>query len=208
MLTDLEAAKLCQAVYAGQGATFSGWLDQNGITVGLLYRGSDAVVVFRGTADGEDWLRDVEALPQGTPDLGFVHAGFFEGMREFYNKNKWLLTGNVTLTGHSLGAARAVLMAGLMAADGKKPARVALFGCPRPGGSKLMSLVRSTGAVITSYCNWEDPVPEVPYLPWVYTHLVDPPTSVQAPKKCAVDVEDHFIIHYVEAMQAREVTHG
>lgn len=199
MLTDLRAAQLCQAVYAGQSG-FDHWFEADGIIAGLVRQNDDVTIVFRGTDCAEDWLRDLDAVPVETLRLGTVHAGFYAGMDLFLSEVGMYLTGHVAVTGHSLGAARAAILAGLMTAGGHPPAKLTLFGCPRPGGGLLADIVTHGSTVIASYRNREDPVPEVPYLPGVYQHIVDP-TPIQSPDWHLVNVEDHYIAEYVAALQ-------
>lgn len=200
-LSDLEAAELCQKAYDGHPEDWFEFVTVNGIAAGVIQRDGGTIVAFRGSANKEDWLRDLDERPEDHPDLGKVHAGFLEGMEAAYNVLLPLLRGQqVQLTGHSLGAAHACLLAGLLAARGRSPARLALFGCPRPGFDRLRDLVLGAVPDITSYRNREDPVPLVPYLMGLYHHVVEP-MAVRSRENDIGPVDDHFIAHYVDAMR-------
>lgn len=199
MLTDLAAAKLCQAVYAGNSSIWDKWIEAGGITVGIKQDAVCTIVVFRGSANGEDWLRDLDEFPEEHPILGHVHSGFLEGMDAFYAVLRPFLHGNVYLTGHSLGAAHACILAGLMR-DYPLLQRVILFGCPRPGFAHLKRLVTAVCGSIASYRNRSDPVPEVPYLLGLYKHVVEP-TQLMSPTDPFNPALEHSIDLYVQALQ-------
>ncbi len=89
-------------------------------------------MVFRGSITLQDWIDDLRALPIPTR-IGHVHAGFFSDMEKIWREIKPMLTQPVVVTGHSLGAARASVLCGLMKSDGVIPARRVVFGEPKPG---------------------------------------------------------------------------
>jgi len=101
------------------------------------------IIVFRGSKTLEDWLRDFDALenPITDDDLGPCHPGFLAGIRESWQKIKPLISNNTIITGHSLGAARATILTAIMILDNVIPIQRIVFGEPRPGGSKLASIV-------------------------------------------------------------------
>ncbi|SIO38681.1 Lipase (class 3) [Bradyrhizobium erythrophlei] len=85
------------------------------------------------------------------------------------------LTGQpVIVTGHSLGAARAAVMCGLMVADGAAPAARVVFGEPKPGLMDFAERIKDVPA--RSYRNGDalhhDLVTDVPFSfpPLQYVH--------------------------------------
>lgn len=139
-----------------------------------------AVVSFRGTADVEDWLADLDAVPTGyLPVGGFgqVHAGFqdvYELVRKSIAANLATATAGcdeILITGHSLGAALAVLAAPdifrSMPPNTIEP-RLITFAGPRVG---LTDFVDAFNAAIEScfrVVNFLDIVPYVPPTPYVH----------------------------------------
>jgi hypothetical protein len=73
-----------------------------------------ALLVFRGTSNPGQWLRDVQILPVPHP-WGLVHAGFLSGVGAVENALRELDAAasgkHVWVTGHSLGGALAVIAA-------------------------------------------------------------------------------------------------
>ncbi len=90
------------------------------------------VVIFRGSVIFLDWVRDGRALATPTR-IGHVHAGFFAGMEKMWAEARPILTQSVIVCGHSLGAARAAILTGLMVADGMAPIARVVFGEPKAG---------------------------------------------------------------------------
>lgn len=173
-----DLAGLCAALYD----SLEGWdhLSQIGDVVVAHKRVGDTdCVIFRGSQTTEDWLRDLAALPLTyTAHLGFVHGGFYRYMAEaLIEVLGWKLAApRLVLTGHSLGGARALILAAQIAAllPEVPVAEVVTFGAPRPGFFKLTKLARTWP--VTEYRNCRDPVPTVP----VVIPIIFPFSSVVA----------------------------
>ncbi|WP_020108180.1 lipase family protein [Nocardia sp. 348MFTsu5.1] len=140
-----------------------------------------AFVSFRGTQHLEEWVRNVDAEPQEyipIPGFGKVHEGFQATYHLVRNSIAANLAAACTdcdqilLTGHSLGAALAVLAApdifSNMPPNTLEP-RLITFAGPRVG---LNDFVTSFNTAIEScyrVVNFLDIVPHVPLAP--YTHV-------------------------------------
>ncbi|MDT5319685.1 MAG: triacylglycerol lipase [Mycobacterium sp.] len=139
-----------------------------------------AFVSFRGTQDLADWLQDFDAVPENyAPIAGFgqVHDGF----QDVYQLVRGNIAANLTtacadcdqilVTGHSLGAALAVLAApdivSKMPPNTIEP-RLITFAGPRVG---LPDFATAFNAAIEScfrVVNFLDIVPHVPPAPYVH----------------------------------------
>jgi predicted lipase len=172
-VSDADLAKVCADLYdAPAGAP--GTYEVQGIVFSVAEVAGTMVVCFRGSLSREDWLDDFNALPVFDNDIGFVHRGFYEGMRAAFAAIEPLLgTKPILVTGHSLGGARARIFAGLAIAARLPLARVVTFGAPRPGFINLRRLIEKTGVPHVSYRNRNDPVPlvpiPIPFFPWEHT---------------------------------------
>ncbi|MBV8180701.1 MAG: lipase family protein [Mycobacterium sp.] len=139
-----------------------------------------AFVSFRGTSDVEDWLADLDAVPDDyLPVAGFgqVHAGFqdvYELVRNGIAANLAAATAGcdqILITGHSLGAALAVLAAPDVfrkMPPNKIEPRLITFAGPRVG---LTDFADTFNAAIEScfrVVNFLDVVPYVPPAPYVH----------------------------------------
>jgi hypothetical protein len=163
---------------------------------------------FRGSVTFLDWLRDFQGLMILDPQLGGVEEGFMAGMRDVFahvvDEIKSPNRKALYLTGHSLGAARALLLGGLIAQYPDVLHSVVTFGSPRPGGQKLKDILRPVE--IASYRNGTDPVPDVPlYIPEFEPYL-HPRQMIQL--NCPPDADDpwgtvapHHIQYYVRALE-------
>lgn len=149
MISDLRAAEFCAALYGmptARPVEFDKIDDGDGDGVVWAIAREDDVdtVVLRGSVTPEDWLRDSFATPYRDPTLGPVHHGFYLGMRNVWSDVVGLLRPDARLvvTGHSLGAARAAILAGVALGNGTPVAARIVFGEPKPGFRPLADFCR------------------------------------------------------------------
>lgn len=200
--TDLALARVCEEAYANTGKWDHAWAFDGTTVFHRVSAGVD-VIVFRGTCTPEDWIRDAEAFPVWDARLGFVHGGFLCGMSAALEAIAVLGSSCLVLTGHSLGGARARILAALLAIAGKPAVRCTVFGSPRPGFANLARVLQKSGTPLASYRNRNDPVPLVPYLGGLYVHP-DAWTAVDsAPGAQDLDpLRDHSIALYIASLTA------
>lgn len=174
-MTDLELVRAAADTYDPAASWDRVW---NADGVWMFYR--PTVLAFRGSKTPEDWIRDLGALPSYESDIGFVESGFMLGMRgalrewrrEYPSVRPWI-------TGHSLGGARAALLAALLVhADFALPQALVTFGAPRPGFFKLRRVLRRGKFPMRAYQNDGDPVPALPPHVCKIMPYIHPETSV------------------------------
>jgi predicted lipase len=177
MPNDAAIVALCAEIY--QPTAIAGAFDyyDAGIDDGICWAvkrldGFD-VVIFRGSVTRQDWLRDVQALAMPSR-IGHVHSGFYAGIEHMWADLRPILSQPAIITGHSLGAARADVLAALMAVDGVPPVARVVFGEPKPGLLDFAKLI--TGIPGRSYRNGDnthhDLITDVPFSfpPEQYVH--------------------------------------
>jgi triacylglycerol lipase len=178
----LECAKLSTAVYmpdqgaaaaAAAGCGSVDFIDNWGTQATILNRPDSILVVFRGTTY-EDIPADFKCRMKST-DYGYVHRGFLAYARAafFYLSPVFETWGPKPLifTGHSLGAAAAVIAAAHYANLGHEIAAVYTFGCPRVGNDEFCDYAQDAfGENHFRHVNGHDGVPLLP--PWLvkYRH--------------------------------------
>ena len=125
------------------------------------------IVAFEGTYDPIGWLLDFAAIPTHPmmlhSDLGLVHAGFFAPAQAAMPKLAFAI-GNApyAMSGHSRGAAFALLCGALMIASGARPPlKIGAFAPPRVGSDLFVKI--ATSVPFCAYKFGDDPVPEVPF---------------------------------------------
>ncbi|AET95074.1 putative lipase (plasmid) [Burkholderia sp. YI23] len=141
------------------------------------YRATDgmAIVAFRGTQPDEvsDLATDLHAnrLPW-KPGMGKVHAGFAKAASSLETAVRaWLAEEGaarqrLVLTGHSLGAAIATLLATVF-----QPTELITLGSPRVGDAAFAACFG--GLEVTRLVDCCDVVTELPPEGAAYTHIVD-----------------------------------
>ena len=164
MITDLYLARLCQSAY-DPGASWDSRWTQKSVYVYCRKVVNTYAIVFRGSDNLTDWLDNLKGWPSHHKDLGFCHTGFLEDMDVVVGEVLALVNGHpIVITGHSLGAARALILGALLTVLGVKPQSIVVFGSPRPGAGKLKKVLLDGGFPIRSYRNRSDPVCDVPYV--------------------------------------------
>ena len=172
--------------------------------------GAFAVLVFRGTNALQDWLTNLKATPVEWPVGGEVHEGFKEAIDLVWDEvGKFL--DSVTLpmfyTGHSLGAALAIL-----AASRRAPRAVYTFGSPLIGdqefgatlpGSGVYRVVNNLDAVTTVPDTDFDPVGELHYITHDGGMLVNPDDGTVAKDRLKRDrlrfFSSDWLRHFTDA---------
>ena len=133
-------------------------------------RDGAVMVAFRGTETPEEWLCDFEAVPTGCQLAtgGTVHEGFqkvYEVVRDSaIGGAKAALSqgGQLLVTGHSLGAALALLFADDAFSSITKSVRVCTFAGPRVGLDDFVKKYNQNLPDTARVVNRWDIVPNVP----------------------------------------------
>lgn len=139
-----------------------------------------AFLSFRGSSDVADWLADFDAIPTNylpVTNFGEVHAGFqdvYECIRASLAASLATATtgcDQILVTGHSLGAALAVLaapdIAKAMPPNTIEP-RLVTFGGPRVGLPDFAGAFNAAIECCFRVVNFLDIVPLVPPAPYLH----------------------------------------
>jgi pimeloyl-ACP methyl ester carboxylesterase len=165
--------KLCQAnidLYAAPTP-----LQIEGVVYSIQTIGDVWVITLRGSITLMDWWRDFKWIPLRDDQLGYVHSGFFEGMRALFQHLITVIPAGamIVITGHSLGGARARDLAALFLVNGYKVLQLVTFGSPKPGFANLARIIQKCATTLgadgepmlgehCSYRNRNDPIPQEP----------------------------------------------
>ncbi len=214
MPSDSLIASLCASIYdplaiVGQWDYFDAGLDDGCVWAIRKLPGFD-VVVFRGSITPQDWIRDFRALARPSP-IGHVHIGFYAGMESVWAQAKPLLNQPTIVTGHSLGAARACILTGLMVRDGMPPVRRVTFGEPKPGLMDFAKLIADVPAACYRNGNSEhhDLVADVPlsFPPLQYVHPTPIIAVLAEPTGDIFDRLGAFGYHHMPLYEAAVATY-
>ena len=138
-------------------------------------RDGTTIVAFAGTDPG--MVKTVLTDAQTVPDDAGMHFGFRHALDAVWMQLRAAVppdtVGRLFMTGHSLGAAIAVLAAMRLQSDVNLTVdAVYTFGLPRVGGSKFNDLYEPIlGARTFRLVNGDDPVPSVPPPLLEYRHV-------------------------------------
>lgn len=154
MLTDLDCADLCLAQYDGK-PIFDHIFHTCGVDYAIRFYPDCAAVVFEGSHNLPDWVSNFQAAMIDVPNFAGVERGFYTGMPEVAVQAAPLLpkTAPVYVTGHSRGAAHALIFAAMLIKQGYNVI-VVVFGSPRPGDKRLAAILAQ--APVRSYRNYHD----------------------------------------------------
>jgi triacylglycerol lipase len=141
-----------------------------GVIAFLRIIDGEYVLVFEGSHNSEDFVRDAETLPVYIEGLGWVHSGFYIGVPALLDAVLVRIGRSVRLyiTGHSLGGGRTYQATVKLATEGLTAVAAVGFAPPRPGfadfGEKLVTL----STAVRGYHNHFDVIPDVPPLPFCH----------------------------------------
>ena len=182
-------AQLCAASYDDSAPGFT---NINDLRFGVVDAGDVVIVVFRGSSNVLNWIRDCSALPTRTRSGHYAHGGFVGSMEALRGAVAEQLAGHtkpIVYTGHSLGGAIAALFAQ------ESTARAVTFGCPRVWWTPSAAPSIEHTRVI---CD-DDPVPMIPHC--LFKHdLTESVITLADQDGEWVNPEDHFITHYLARM--------
>lgn len=162
------------------------------------------VIAIEGTHDPLGWMLDFLAMRTEDhqtldhPSLGFLHAGFHLAALSIFARIKAMTEGqDYALAGHSLGAALALLIGGLMIDDGHPPVKIGAFAPPRVGGVRFVEVV--TSVPLCAYWFGNDPVPRAPLRIWPgYPYEQVPLISIGPPHDIFhMRASDHPVANYL-----------
>lgn len=154
------------------------------------------VIAFRGSDNDACWEADFDAFPMDVDGIGKLHRGIWGAWEAISKPVLAAIDGKpVTLTGHSLGAAMALMCAIQMVVSGNSPAAVLGFEPPRISpGPEFGPLLEHVP--ITLYRNGFDIVPMLP-IDW---HHPVPLTQIGTPEMPFDNPFDHNIEKVIAAL--------
>jgi predicted lipase len=163
-----------------------------------IVRHTDAglCVAFTGTENLDGWITDLDVTTVPVLRAGNVHRGFWLAWQAISGDVLKAIDGQpVTLVGHSLGAALAVMAAVTLTLAGKAP--VAVYGFEPPRVSTDIAIRTLLAKVpVRLYKNGNDIVPDVPP-GWNHAALLTHIGSAVLP---IPNVRDHAIERVIEAL--------
>ena len=160
------------------------------------------VVAFPGTDNLDCVAADLDAHPIDVIGIGQVHHGFWKAWGAIAVDVLGAIDGQpVTLVGHSLGAAIAIMAAAAMVVGGNPPAAVYGFEPPRVSTNGSVAAVLAK-VPLNLYKNGNDVVPELP-LDWVHAGTIQPIGRAALPFP---NVTDHAIARVIAALSVAAKT--
>jgi hypothetical protein len=171
----------------------------------LLPRGdNELVVAIPGTHpdDPLDWIRDLSAVPWPFPTIGICHSGFGAGGTAIAERVRAALRDDgrlITVVGHSLGGAMALIVGARLIAAGKR-VRIVTFGAPRVAfiANFALSHFARDALELAEYRRAGDPVPGVPPRP-IFRHVSG---GIAIGVDCGDPIGDHAISRYAADLAA------
>ena len=159
---------------------------------------------FPGTDNIACWLADLDCGVART-ELGRIHNGFNSSanlIRAEIEAKVSTVLQPIILTGHSEGAALALLLGGYLCAAGHAPKAIFAFEPPRVTvDSVLGDILTQHGVTVYATAHGLDVVPMVPRLlfPWQHPAAL---TAIGEPSEPFPNVSDHQMARVVDAVRA------
>lgn len=153
--------------------------------------------VFRGSDDAASWAHDFNVRTTDIPGLGKLHAGFWDALATILPACL-ALPAPKAIVGHSLGAAMAIIYAGVWALQGVI-VPVYAFEPPRICGDDVLSyLLKNKQVPFYATRNGRDVVTQVP----TFLTLPGPLTEIGTPLHSFDNADDHDIDRVIAALLA------
>lgn len=193
-MTPYQAVQFAAAIYDPiKPGVFSQIIRLGDWIVGVATENGGMIVAIAGSQRLEDFLVDGDFLPTDAGPLGKVHAGFYRGAQEVFAILRTMLLGKVSITGHSLGASRAAILAGLCIDAGIAVSGLFMFEPAKPAYAALGIIIRCHVERIVCTCNARDFVPDLPpSFPFPYLHIV-PPVDLHSASESDDPIADHLL---------------
>ncbi|WP_065494830.1 alpha/beta fold hydrolase [Burkholderia sp. CCA53] len=154
------------------------------------------VVAFPGTDNLDCVAADLDAHPIDVIGIGQVHHGFWKAWGAIAVDVLAAIDGRpVTLVGHSLGAAIAIIAAAAMVVGGNPPAAVYGFEPPRVSTNGSVAAVLAS-VPLNLFKNGNDIVPDLP-LDWEHA---GPIRQIGKPSLPFPNIADHAIARVIAAL--------
>lgn len=168
--------------------------ENNGLVYLHIKLDDEDIVAFKGSSHLIDYIVDADIfiVDDNFNIPGKIHKGFMNYL--FTNNQHMKIIENMkskklTVTGHSLGASTAVLMAAFIKANIHMDMTLCVFGCPRVGTRQFSKAVYGV-----FYKNGSDVITSLPLPPW-YWHSG---RQVQiGTRSINFSIEDHHISNYI-----------
>jgi len=162
------------------------------------------IVAFPGTDNLDCVAADLDAHPIDVIGIGQVHHGFWKAWGAIAVDVIAAIDGRpVTLVGHSLGAAIAIMAAAAMVVGGKPPTAVYGFEPPRVSTNGSVAAVLEK-VPLSLFKNGNDIVPELP-LDWYHAGAIQ---KIGRPMFVFPNVTDHAIARVIAALTAEPAVAG
>ena len=186
----IDLAKACEVAY-GQDYRIANWAENHGYEFYQVFQVNDvfgfmswsdsrALLCFRGSDNRYNWLRNLQ-LDQTQHEWGSVHRGFKDGIysEEMANVMKVFQDiaqdKQVTITGHSLGGALAILAASRHKIESGVSPTVYTFGQPLVGDDQFADrFMQELPNKLYRVINKKDIVPRIPPTAVGYRHFGHP----------------------------------
>jgi pimeloyl-ACP methyl ester carboxylesterase len=155
------------------------------------------VIAFPGTDNGECVIADLDAIPEPVAGAGDLHRGFWQAWAAISVDVLAAISGRpVTLVGHSLGAALAIMAAVEMTVSDNPPAAVYGFEPPRVSPSLAIRALLAK-VPMWLYRNGNDLVPELPP-GWRHAGVLEQIGTASLPFP---NTRDHQLARVIDALQ-------
>lgn len=159
-------------------------------SAGIIYTGKEIQVVFQGTNDLFDLMVDMK-LKQNVTPYGHIHSGFYAAWRGYESQLSYYLDKidpdkllPVSVTGHSLGGALAMLAGNYLSRTGRLVLPSYVFGSPLVGDRTWVESCKASGVKITRIVNDQDIITRLPFF---FNYYPEFPSAYLSPKGRLLD---------------------